>query len=373
MERRYNLPRGGAYTHAIDTEIELEVLQPGENGGTANSTGSSAAHNDSFKEGATPATPTQMSIPRFIRDSLILSDKGQAKSWLETEASDLVRTAFWMALGCSIGVLIWIWEGRDAAMEYWTCYIVEQSLSIDNLFVFMLIFSYFKVPRESQEQVLYWGIVGACCFRGIMIVIGEALVQRFDWITIFFAAILLYSAYKVYMEGDDDDEDAAEAMGNNRIVQFARSIIPVADKYHGKRFIVRENGKLLGTPLFVVLVCIELSDVVFAMDSVPAVLGISSRTLVVYMSNIAAVLGLRSLYFVISDAIANLRFLKHSLSIMLAFVGMKILVHFVGIDIGVGLSLGIVVTVLAVGVTASLLFPAKLDKEHETEQETPRV
>ncbi|KAA8494288.1 Thylakoid membrane protein TERC, chloroplastic [Porphyridium purpureum] len=303
---------------------------------------------------------------KFIRNSITLQQKAEGRTVLEQEASDLTRTAFWVGFGLLLGLGVWLIEDHDSALQYWTCYIIEQSLSVDNLFVFLLIFRFFKVPRDSQEVVLYWGIVGACVFRGLMIVLGEALVHRFTWISLIFSVILLYSAFMLLFGADSDDDDP-DSMANNSVVTFVRRVVPVADRYHGRKFFVYENGRLVGTPLLLVLLCIELSDVIFAMDSVPAVLGLSDKTLVVYTSNMAAILGLRSLYFVIADAIQNMRFLKHSLSIMLSFVGIKIVLDFFGFHISTLLSLLFILLVLACGVTASMLLPLKQRNEDASE------
>jgi tellurite resistance protein TerC len=245
-------------------------------------------------------------------------------------------------------------EGRRRALEFVTGYIVEYSLSVDNLFVFLLVFRFFKVPREAQEAVLFWGILGAMVLRGVMIVLGKALTLRFAWVTFGFAALLLYSAGKLLWGEEDDDGDDLE---NNKIVRAVRRLLPVHDHYFGDRFFVVDDGKLYATPLMVVLVTVELSDVVFAMDSVPAVLGVSSDPVVIYASNMFAVMGLRSLFFVISDAISNLRFLRQSLAVVLGFVGVKMLASLAGHEFDVVLSLAVIVGTLLLGVGLSYVFP----------------
>lgn len=280
----------------------------------------------------------------------------------------LVRTVLWIFLAGLTACAVGLYHGRDRALEFITAYIVEYSLSVDNLFVFLLIFGYFRVPRDAQETALNWGIIGACVLRGLMIVLGKALVERFEWISIFFAALLIYSAYKLLFEDDGDDED----LENNRIVRFAKRLLPVTEHYDGVRFFVHEQGQLFATPLFVVLVSIELSDVVFALDSVPAVLGISKDGMVVYASNIMAVMGLRSLFFVISDAITNLRFLQQSLAIVLGFIGVKMVVGVIGFHLPTLLSLGVVTGTLSGGVLLSVLFPnAEKQEGSDEEDEKP--
>lgn len=263
------------------------------------------------------------------------------------------KTAFWVAVATVVAVVFGVSEGRQRGLEFVTGYIVEYSLSVDNLFVFLLIFRYFKVPREAQETVLFWGILGAMMLRGVMIVAGKALVRRFEWVAVGFALMLIYSAGKLLMEEEDEDGD----LESNRMIRFAKSVFPVVDRYVAHRFFIIEDGRLVATPLMVVLIAIELSDVVFALDSVPAVLGISKDTLVIYSSNILAIMGLRSLFFVLASSIGNIRFLKHSLSIVLGFIGVKMIIGCLGYEIGVAFSLGIVILALGGGVALSFLWP----------------
>lgn len=260
----------------------------------------------------------------------------------------------WVSIALLVAVFFALTEGPQRALEFVTGYIVEYSLSVDNLFVFLLIFKYFRVPRDAQQSVLFWGILGAMVLRGVMIVAGKALVQRFEWLAVGFAALLIYSAGKLLLEDDDDEAD----LDDNRVIRFSKSILPVADRYVGERFFIVENGHLMATPLMVVLVAIELSDVVFALDSVPAVLGISSDTFVIYVSNILAIMGLRSLFFVLATSIGNLRFLKQSLSIVLVFIGVKMIAGCLGYDFGVAFSLFVVALTLASGVGLSIALPS---------------
>lgn len=278
---------------------------------------------------------------------------------------DLIKTLAWIFLACIAAAVVALLNGKVRAIEFVTGYIVEYSLSVDNLFVFLLIFKYFKVPREAQEKVLFWGILGAMVLRGVMIVLGRALTQRFVWVTLGFAALLIYSAVRLLLENDDDDD---ENLDNNRIVRFSKRLFPVSDRYMGDRFVVVEGGKVFATPLMVVLVTIELSDVVFAMDSVPAVLGISKDAAVIYASNIFAVMGLRSLYFVIADAISNLRFLRQALAVVLGFIGVKMVIALLGRDLDAVYSLGFVVVALGIGVFLSIMFPSPSPAAPDLEQ-----
>lgn len=244
-------------------------------------------------------------------------------------------------------------QGRQRAFEFVTAYIVEYSLSVDNLFVFLLIFRYFHVPQEAQESVLTYGIIGAMLLRGFMIICGKALVQHFEWVGVLFAALLIYSAGKLLFEDDEDEVN----IDSNRVIRFSKQLLPVSDRYVGDRFFVRENSRLLATPLMVVLVSIELSDVVFALDSVPAVLGLSDNTFVIYASNILAIMGLRSLFFVLSSSLGNFRFLKQALAIVLGFIGIKMIAEYFGKDFGIALSLVFVSGTLGSGILLSIVFP----------------
>lgn len=272
-------------------------------------------------------------------------------------AHHALKTGMWITVALLISLFIGAVRGRETAMQFVTAYLVEYSLSVDNLFVFLLIFRYFRVPRDAQETVLSYGIVGAMVLRGLMIVAGKSLVNRFEWVGLLFAALLIYSAGKLLFENDDDDD---ADLDNNRVVRFAKSIFPVADRYNGDRFFTRggDNSRLLATPLMVVLVSIELSDVVFAVDSVPAVLGLSKDTFVIYTSNIMAVMGLRSLFFVLSSSIGNLRFLKQALAVILGFIGIKMIAGCFGHDFSTAVSLLFVVGSLVIGVLISLVFPS---------------
>jgi TerC family integral membrane protein len=215
------------------------------------------------------------------------------------------------------GVITYFWKGEPAAVEFLTGYLVEQSLSIDNLFVFIMLFEYFKVPLQYQSRVLTWGIIGAVIMRGFMIVVGVAAIERFKIITLIFAAILVISAYKLLKESNDNDE---EDLSKNFILKLSKYIIKSSPNYDGDRFFTRENGQTLATPLLMCLVCIEISDVVFAIDSIPAVLGVSHDPFVVYTSNIFAIMGLRSLYTVVSKAMKHMHYLKPA-------VGMFVYIH----------------------------------------------
>jgi len=211
-------------------------------------------------------------------------------------------------------------RGEQAGLEFFTGYLVEQSLSVDNLFVFLMLFNYFKVPQQYQDQVLTWGIIGAVVMRGIMIVLGIQMIEKFQFITLIFAGILLVSAYKLLTDNSEEED-----LSDNYVLKLSNYVMKSTTEYDGDRFFTREKGVLLATPLLMCLICIEISDLVFAIDSIPAVLGVSHDPFIVYTSNIFAILGLRSLYTVISKAVADLPYLKPAVALVLGFVGGKMI------------------------------------------------
>jgi len=284
------------------------------------------------------------------------SNPKESESLIEQEINDIRKVILWVLASVPILLGIYFQLGSDRAAEFLAAYVVEYSLSVDNLFVFLLLFQYFKVPRKSQEKVLNYGIIGAASMRLAFIVVGEALEKRFEWVSLIFSFILIVSAVQIFVSGGDDDED--EDLSGNSIVQFSKSLLSFSEKYDGDKFWSElENGAKVATPLLLTLICVELSDVVFALDSVPAVLGISDNTFVIYSSNLMAILGLRSLFFVVEDAVANLRFLQPCLGAVLAFVGVKLGVSVFGYTIDTTVSLGIILALLSTGVGLSYAFP----------------
>ena len=239
-------------------------------------------------------------------------------------------------------------DGRAGGRRY----LVEQSLSVDNLFVFILLFEYFKVPAALQARALKWGIVGAVAMRGVMIAVGVELVQRFRSVTLVFAAILLASSLKLLME---DDHDGGDDMGDNAVIKLGRKICGGVDYFDGDRFFTVDNGKKVATPLLLCVVCIELSDFVFAVDSIPAVLAISKDPFIVYSSNVFAIAALRSLYQVLAAAIAELPYLRPAVALILGFVGVKMLAEYFHRHIPTTVSLAIITSILGGGVLLSLL------------------
>lgn len=264
-------------------------------------------------------------------------------------------TAVWVAIAVAFGIFILITLGSDKAVEFYTGYIVEESMSIDNLFVFILIFSFFKIPDDYQHKALYYGIFGALIFRAIFIFAGAELMERFEFVMYIFGVILLIAAIKTIFKKDDDE-------GENKVAVAMSKIFKTSPELDGDKFFTRIDGKLIMTPLFLCVIVIELSDIIFALDSVPAVLAITTDRFIVYTSNIFAIMGLRSLYFTIKESMKSLKFLNYGLGIILAFVAFKLLAaKFVHIPVFA--SLLIIVGVLAVTVILSLVFK---DKDPET-------
>jgi TerC family integral membrane protein len=252
----------------------------------------------------------------------------------------------------AFGVLIWLTGGQELAFEFFAAYLVEQSLSVDNLIVMVMLFEYFRVPQKFQTRVLNWGIIGAVAMRGTMILVGVHLFERFAWIQLVFAAILLWSAYKFITE-DEEAEDVSE----NFVVKLCSRLFNTSKEFDEERFWTQTSrGSYVATPLLMCLVCVELSDVVFAVDSIPAVLAVSSNTFVVYTSNIFAIMGLRSLYTIIARAVQSMPFLKPAVALVLGFVGIKLLLAYFNVEIiTTKVSLIVVGILVLSGVGLSLL------------------
>lgn len=229
-------------------------------------------------------------------------------------------SAVWVTLALVFNAFIFQWRGSEAALQFFTGYLIEKSLSVDNIFVFALLFTYFSVPKAYQHRVLFWGILGALVLRAIFILAGAALLAKFHWIIYIFGAFLLITGIKMAIFRDQQMDPE-----KNPLLRLVRRFIPVKNEYHGDHFFVRENGKLWATPLFLVLVLVESTDLVFAVDSIPAIFAVTSDPFIVYTSNVFAILGLRSLYFVLAGVMDKFRYLKLGLSAVLVFVGIKML------------------------------------------------
>jgi tellurite resistance protein TerC len=267
----------------------------------------------------------------------------------------LIWSGVWIALALIFNIFVLIEFGKTKALEFLTGYVIEYSLSIDNIFVFILIFTYFSVKPQYQHKILFWGILGALIMRGIFIFAGVALINRFHWIVIIFGAFLIFSGLKMLFQKDEISVDPEK----NGLVRLFRKFLPVTETLHGDSLFVRQNNRLIATPLFLVLLVIESTDLVFAVDSIPAILAISKDTFIVYTSNIFAILGLRSLYFAVSGIMGLFRFLKVGLAIVLSFVGFKMLASFFHIEIHIVISLGIIISILLISIMASVIIKKK--------------
>ena len=271
----------------------------------------------------------------------------------------------YISIALLFGCWVWWTLGADDGMDYFTAYLIEQSLSIDNLFVMSLIFAYYGVPREYQHRVLFWGIVGVIVMRGIMIGVGAALVHNFEWILLLFAAFLIFTGIKMVMSSDEGDED----IEHSRFIKFLQKHLRVTPFLHGHKFFVRERsidnprGGLRATPLFLALVTVEVADLIFAVDSVPAVLAITTNTFMVYTSNIFAVVGLRALYFAIAAIIHRFIYMKYSLAIILVFIGLKAFyAELFDTKVPAFLSLGITLGLLGGGILVSMWKTSQKEK-----------
>jgi tellurite resistance protein TerC len=271
----------------------------------------------------------------------------------------LLTSLFWILLALTFNLGIYLKLGKEPALEFLAAYLIEESLSIDNLFVFIMIFTYFQVNPKYQHKILFWGIIGAMVLRLVFIVAGVALINRFHWVIYVFGAFLVFTGIRMALDqGSKIDPD------KNPVIRLARKIIPVHPDDHGGRFFVRLNKKTYATTMFITLIMIEFTDLVFAVDSIPAVLAISKDPFIVYTSNVFAILGLRSLYFALSSLITYFRFLKYGVSAILVFVGIKMVLPAVlDYHMSTELSLLVLVGLLGTSILASLILPKKVDEE----------
>jgi len=260
----------------------------------------------------------------------------------------------WVALALAFNGLVWHLRGPRAGLEFFTGYLVELCLSVDNVFVFILLFTYFQVPARHQHRVLFWGIIGAALMRGVFIFAGVTLILRFHWIIYLFGAFLVFTGAKMFRSKDDEQVHPE----SNPVVKLFRRYFPVSPAFEEGRFLTCYGGRRMVTPLFIVLLVVETTDLAFAVDSIPAVLAITQDSFVVFTSNIFAILGLRALYFAVSGVMKLFRFLSTGLAFILIFIGVKMLISR-WVEIPIGLSLGVIGLVLALSVAASLFIPAK--------------
>jgi tellurite resistance protein TerC len=260
--------------------------------------------------------------------------------------------SIWVALAVLFGVGVFLWQGPQIGGEYFAGYLIEYSLSVDNMFVFVVIFSYFSVPLAYQHQVLFFGILGAIIFRGLFIWAGTALIATFHWVIYVFGAFLIYTAYRIARGHAENIHPE-----NNPVLKLAQRLFPATSNFDGQKLFTVENGKRLATPLFIVLLFIETTDILFAVDSIPAIFGITREPFIVLTSNVFAILGLRALYFLLAGSMNRLHLLNYGLAVVLAFVGVKMLLEAVHVEVPIWLSLGFIVAVLGVTTILSLRIP----------------
>ena len=305
------------------------------------------------------------------------------KSHAPTRRETIVWSIVWVSMALGFGVFIYSQFGIAPAKLYLTGYLIELSLSVDNLFVFLLVFSFFKVPKQYQHRVLFWGIMGALVMRMIMIFAGAELVERFHWIIYLFGAFLLYTGLKMFKDTEDNFEPHESA-----IVRFATRFIRIVKRYEGEKFFIVQNGVRSGTLLLLVLIVVEFTDLVFAVDSIPAIFGITTDRFIIYTSNIFAILGLRTFFFLLADMADAFHFLKYGLAFVLSFIGFKMLLPLIGEGVllaagtssesavivflrrylnhefeqaVINVSLGVVVSAIILSVVLSLVFPRKAE------------
>jgi len=290
-------------------------------------------------------------LAMLIVDLVVLHKEDEAVSIKEA----LYWTGAWIVLALIFGIGVYYYMGSQTALDYYTGYLIEKSLSVDNIFVFLLVFTYFKVPDEFQHKVLFWGIFGALVMRLIFIFTGVALIERFHWIIYVFGGFLVFTGIKLAMEKDKEVHPE-----RNPILKLVRRFFPTTKNYHGSKFFIRKMGRLIATPLFIVLVVIETTDLVFALDSIPAILAITRDEFIIYSSNAFAILGLRALYFAVSGIMRLFHYLHYGLSLILVFVGVKMLLSDF-YHIPTPYALAFIGGALALSIIASILYPKEED------------
>ena len=274
----------------------------------------------------------------------------------------LTWVAFWVGLALCFNAGIFFFSGKEKALEFFGGYIIEQSLSIDNLFLFIMVFSSFGIKSEHQRRVLNYGIAGAIVLRLIFVLLGVTIVNKFHWVLYIFGIILIVSGAKMMFQEDENKD-----FKDNKIIKILGKIIPISNELEGEKFFVRKNSILYATPLFAVIIVIEFTDILFAIDSIPAIFSITTDPFIVYTSNIFAILGLRSMYFVLGKLHEKFKYVKYGVALVLVFTGIKLAILYFHIEIPIELSLGIIFSVLVISVIASVVF-SKKDSELKTRE-----
>jgi tellurite resistance protein TerC len=277
--------------------------------------------------------------------------------------SALYQSIFWVCISTLFGLFIYLYDetGAEGAIEYFSAYLTEYALSVDNIFVILLILKYFKVNEAYYHRILFWGILGAIVFRAIFIFVGALLIHKFSWILYIFGVFLIYSGIRIYFEDGDEKIEPEK----NPILKFCRRYLPISGVEHGGKFMVREEGKLLFTPLFLVIVLIETTDLIFAVDSIPAAFAITQNPFLIYTSNIFAVMGLRAMFFLLAGIIDKFYLLQKGLSIILFFIGAKMLLEIWHIDVNVYLSFTVIIATLTLSIIFSVLIPRRNEQPPE--------
>ncbi|MGC1242851.1 MAG: TerC family protein [Chryseosolibacter sp.] len=285
-----------------------------------------------------------------------------------TTRSALFQSIFWVVVSTLFGVFILVYDesGTEGAVQYFSAYLTEYALSVDNIFVILLILKYFKVNETYYHKVLFWGILGAIVFRGVFIFVGTFLIEKFHWILYIFGVFLVYSGIRIYFEDGDEKIEPEK----NPILKFCKKYLPMTHHDSGGNFVIRENGKLLFTPLFLVIVLIETTDLIFAVDSIPAAFAITQNPFLIYTSNIFAVMGLRAMFFLLAGIIDKFYLLQKGLSVILFFIGAKMLLDIWHIEVNVYLSFTIIVVTLTLSIVFSVLIPRKEKTPAESREET---
>jgi len=276
-----------------------------------------------------------------------------------TTKSALYQSIFWVLISTLFGFFIYRYEGADHAVEYFSAYLTEYALSVDNIFVILLILKYFQVKEEYYHKTLFWGILGAIVFRGIFIFVGAYFIHRFHYILYIFGVFLIYSGIRIYFEDGDQKIEPEK----NPIIKLCRKYLPITKDDHGGSFVVRQAGKLMFTPLFLVIVLIETTDLIFAVDSIPAAFAITQNEFLVYTSNIFAVMGLRAMFFLLAGIIDKFYLLQKGLSIILFFIGAKMLLEIFDIHIGVYTSFSVIMATLTLSIVFSIIVPRRVKQD----------
>lgn len=268
----------------------------------------------------------------------------------------LYQSLFWILISLAFGWLIYIFMGRELAVQYLSAYITEKMLSVDNLFVILLIFSYFNLEEKYHHKALFWGIIGAIIFRALFIGVGAYVISQFYWILYVFGALLVYTGIKLLNNKKEEHID----FKHNKVIKFAHKILPFTDSHHGGKFFIREKGKFYFTSLFMIVLLVEATDIIFAVDSIPAVFSISQNMFVVFTSNIFAIMGLRALFFLIENILHKFHHLQKGLAFILLFIGAKMLAGIFGVHLSSMLSLGVIMFALVSSIILSILYPKKI-------------